>query len=225
MMSGTQIQRSSLQLAVVTRLRDEIVEGVWRPGVRLQERLLCERYGVSRSPLREAYQVLAAEGLIDLSINRGAVVSIPTPALVMQYYDLLKALELLGIRLACECATEADLAMVFEAEEEMKMAAAANDLASFFRANNAVHRKIVLASKNQPLADAHLIASRHIVRVQNLGAPLEHVASEGVNEHGEMMAALERRDAERAHIVFARHLETVEDNLRARLAEFMPAQE
>jgi len=60
--STTVIPRQSLQASVLERLRQEIIEGVWRPGVRLQERILCERFGISRSPLRETFQVLASEG-------------------------------------------------------------------------------------------------------------------------------------------------------------------
>src|SRR5690606_11768407 len=72
------IPRRSLQEEVAARLRAEIVEGVWPPGTRLQERVLCERYGVSRSPLRETFQVMAKEGLLQLLPGRGAVVTRPT---------------------------------------------------------------------------------------------------------------------------------------------------
>jgi DNA-binding GntR family transcriptional regulator len=219
-MSDTHIQRSSLQIEVVSRLRREIVEGVWRPGVRLQERLLCERYGISRSPLREAYQVLASEGLIEISLNKGAVVTAPTPALALQNFELLKALELLAVRLACEQADEKQIESIIEADETMKACLAEGDMEGFFRANNDVHRRIVLASGNTPLAEAHLLASRQLIRIQNLSGPLEHVASEGVDEHGEIITALEARNPDKAVAIHAAHLSTVEDNLRGRLHQW-----
>ena len=216
----THIPRSSLQVEVVNRLRAEIVDGMWRPGTRLQERLLCERYGISRSPLREAFQVLAAEGLIDILPNKGVVVSAPTPSLALQHLELERALELLGVRLACRNATDAQLADVEETESRMKAAAASGDTQGFFRANNEFHRKIVLASGNVPLADAHLLTSRQLIRIQNLNGATEHLPSEGVSEHDEIIAALKARDADQAVALLNRHLDTVEENLRARLRPF-----
>ncbi len=219
-MSDTHIQRSSLQTQAVNKLRSEIVEGLWRPGTRLQERLLCERYGISRSPLREAFQVLAAESLIDVTPNKGVVVTAPTPALALQHFELLRTLELLGVRLACEHASDQEIGAIVAADQAMNACAAAGDMPGFFRANNQVHRLIVLASGNNALADVHLVTSRQLIRIQNLNGPLEHVASEGVGEHDEIIAAIERRDIKSAIALFSRHLDTVEDNLRARLRQF-----
>jgi DNA-binding GntR family transcriptional regulator len=69
------ISRRPLHEEAVDRLRDQIVQGRLGPGERLNERLLCERFGISRTPLREAIKLLATEGLVDLLPNRGAVVS------------------------------------------------------------------------------------------------------------------------------------------------------
>ncbi|MEQ8934474.1 MAG: GntR family transcriptional regulator [Amphiplicatus sp.] len=222
-MSDTVIQRSSLQVEVTNRLRTEIIEGHWRPGTRLQERVLCERYGISRSPLREAYQVMASEGLLEISPNKGAVVSAPTPELTIQNFELLRALELLAIKLACRNARAAQLEDVVKADQAMKRCAANGDLHGFFKMNNEVHRRIVLASGNEPLADTHLVISRQIIRVQNLEGPIEHLASEGVDEHGGIIEALLARNEKRAVTLFGTHLDTVEDNLRSRLREFEQA--
>ena len=222
-MSETHIQRSSLQIEVVNRLRHEIVEGHWRPGTRLQERLLCERYGISRSPLREAYQVLASEGLIEISLNKGAVVTAPTPSLALQNFALLRALELLAVRLACEKADPGALAKVVEADTAMKAFVAQGDMEGFFRANNEVHRQIVLASGNTPLAEAHLLSSRQLIRIQNLSGPIAHIASEGVDEHDGIIAALRGGDCDKAVSLHAAHLATVEDNLQSRLRQWTSA--
>ncbi|MFV3075530.1 GntR family transcriptional regulator [Niveispirillum fermenti] len=211
------IPRSSLQIEVCNRLRSEIIEGIWQPGMRLQERLLCERFGISRSPLREAYQALAAEGLIEIMLNKGAVVTTPTPELTLQQYDLLQALEMLGMELACRNADDAQLAGILRINDGMKACAANGDIAGFLHANNDVHRHIVLASGNEPLIDAHLLVSRQIIRVQNLRGPLEHLPAESVAEHDGFLEALIRRDAAAALSLFKRHLKTAEENLRRRL--------
>ncbi len=219
-MSENYIQRSSLQLEVMQRLRTEIIDGVWAPGMRLQERLLCERYGISRSPLREAFQTLAAENLIEISINKGAVVTAPTASLALQNFDLLRALELLAVRKTCEQATSSQVKGIAEADDHMKDAARIDDKVAFARWNIKVHRRIVLACGNQPLAEAHLLASRQLIRIQNLSGRYEHVTTESVDEHDEIIAAIEKRDAETAVRLHSAHLDTVGENLRARLSEW-----
>ena len=103
------IPRRSLQGEITARLRNEIVEGVWAPGSRLQERVLCERYGVSRSPLRETFQIMAKEGLLELLPGKGAVVTRPTMTDAVENAEVLIALEVLAIGLACERASEQQL--------------------------------------------------------------------------------------------------------------------
>lgn len=209
------IQTTSLQSEVLNRLRDEIIRGVWKPGDRLQEQLLTERYGVSRSPLREAYQVLATEGLLDLLRNRGAVVSTPTLADVLESHQLLVALETLGIELAAKQASDADLQAILARHEAENAAAAAGDEAQAFQLNNDLHRSIVVASHNRPLINAHLIVSRQIIRVQNVTGYLHPDLP--VHEHDAFIEPLMKRKAKPAVEGLRRHLATVEANLRRRL--------
>jgi DNA-binding GntR family transcriptional regulator len=84
------------------RLRDMIIEGTLAPGTRLNERVLCEQLMVSRTPLREAFKVLAGEGLIELLPNRGAQVAEMSVADIEQTFEVLGALEALSGQLACE---------------------------------------------------------------------------------------------------------------------------
>ena len=72
------IARHSLHAAVTDRVRDMILDGALTPGSRVPERVLCEQLAVSRTPLREALKVLASEGLLELSPNRGARAKITT---------------------------------------------------------------------------------------------------------------------------------------------------
>src|SRR3546814_15886652 len=78
-----EISRMGLHEQVAARLRTMLVEGVIQPGAKLNERELCEKLRVSRTPLREAIKLLAAEGLVDLLPNRGAVAVRLTEADVM----------------------------------------------------------------------------------------------------------------------------------------------
>src|SRR5215212_5472394 len=99
------IDRRPLHEQAVDRLRDEIVQGRLAPGIRLNERLLCARLGVSRTPLREALKLLATEGLVELLPNRGAVVSAIDAGRLADTLTVMGALEALAGELACRTAS------------------------------------------------------------------------------------------------------------------------
>ena len=215
--STTVIPRQSLQASVLERLRQEIIEGVWKPGVRLQERILCERFGISRSPLRETFQVLASEGLLELLPNRGAAVSAPTLKDALDHLVLERSLEALAIGLACEHASAAELSHVEALHKKHRKLASGKDKSAVIHCNNEVHRAIVCASGNSALIDAHLINSRQLIRIQNLRGMVEHSALESWREHDAFVGPLLARQKTKAVTQLNRHFDTIEDHLRARL--------
>ena len=81
---------------VVARLRHKLVEGEIPPGARVPERELCEALGISRTPLREALKVLAAEGLVVLLPNRGARAARLTRESVQDLFEVCEGLEALA---------------------------------------------------------------------------------------------------------------------------------
>jgi DNA-binding GntR family transcriptional regulator len=212
------IPRRSLQAEVVSRLREEIVEGVWEPGMRLQERVLCERYGVSRSPLREACQVIAAEGLLELQPNRGAVVTRPTMTDAEENMDIIVALQTLAIRRACERASDGQLTKIKQLHERMRKYAERHDIGQFFELNNDVHDAIVNASGNSALVSMHEHAERHITRLQNLSGAKEADPALAMAEHEAFISALLRRDAVKASAALEAHLHTVGEEIKKRIA-------
>src|SRR3546814_21084170 len=105
-------ERASLHEKITARLRDMIMEGELLPGARVPERVLCERFGISRTPLREALKVLASEGLLALNPNRGATVAKLTVEDVDEMFQVMGALEALSGELACAHITEEELAEI-----------------------------------------------------------------------------------------------------------------
>jgi DNA-binding GntR family transcriptional regulator len=95
------ITRPSLHSELLNRLRDLIVQGELQQGTKIPERKLCERYGVSRTPMREALKVLAVEGLVWLEPNRGAWVNKVTIEELEEVFPVMGALEALSGELAC----------------------------------------------------------------------------------------------------------------------------
>ncbi|MGE8475994.1 MAG: GntR family transcriptional regulator, partial [Paraburkholderia hospita] len=103
------VERQRLHDTVVEHIRRFIVEGTLEPGKKLNERELCETLGISRTPLREALKVLAAEGLIDIEPNRGASVSKMSEAELRETFELMSGLEAFSGELAAERMTAVEL--------------------------------------------------------------------------------------------------------------------
>src|ERR1700682_2844114 len=113
------ILRRSLHDELAMRLRDMIVEGALKPAQKVPEAELCERFGVSRTPMREALKVMAAEGLVNLLPNRGAVVAKITQQEIDELFPIMGALEALAGELACARIDERALAEIRRLHQTM----------------------------------------------------------------------------------------------------------
>ena len=121
----------TLPATVAGQLRERIIQGEFAPGARLNERALCDRLGVSRTPLREAFRVLAAEGLVRIEPNRGAQVVALGVADIREAFEVIGGLEAMSCRLACERATDAEIAEIRALTFEMMASHARRDLPTF----------------------------------------------------------------------------------------------
>src|SRR3954451_8727081 len=106
------IPRAALHEHVAQRLRRMLVENQIAPGAKLNERELAEVLNVSRTPLREAIKMLAAEGLVELLPNRGAIAVSLNEADVLNTFEVMAGLEGMSGALAAERITEAELAEI-----------------------------------------------------------------------------------------------------------------
>src|ERR1700760_4866049 len=135
-----EISRVALHDQVVARLRTMLVEGRIAPGAKLNERTLSEQLRVSRTPLREAIKLLAAEGLVDLLPNRGAVAVRLNEADVMHTFEVLATLEGTSGELAAMRITHAERAEIRALHYEMRACHARRDLSGYYRLNARIHR-------------------------------------------------------------------------------------
>ncbi|MBE0589746.1 MAG: GntR family transcriptional regulator, partial [Hydrogenophaga sp.] len=122
------VVRDSLPQQVAELLRRRLVEGELPPGSKLNERVLCEQLGVSRTPLREAIKLLAAEGLVALEAGRGAFVPVPSPDDIAQTFDVIAVLEGLAAERAAAYITEAQLSELQALQFDMQAAFERRDL-------------------------------------------------------------------------------------------------
>jgi DNA-binding GntR family transcriptional regulator len=191
---------------VTDRLRDMIVQGELAPGAKLNERVLCERLGVSRTPLREALKTLASEGLVALLPNRGAAVTPLTLETVREVFEVMGALEALAGDLACRHVTDAQLAEIRALHFQMLAAHARGDLAGYFRHNQAIHFAIVAASGNATLAATYRHLNANVRRARYMANLSRARWEKAVREHEDMLAALAARDGPRLQRLLVEHL-------------------
>jgi DNA-binding GntR family transcriptional regulator len=200
------IRRWTLHDELVSRLRDMIIEGELGPGQRVHEGLIGKALGVSRTPLREALKFLASEGLVDLVAGRGAVIHKFSPGDVRDMLEVLGGIEALGARLACERATAAEIAQVRALHDDMLRFYEAGNRLDYYKRNQAIHSALAQLSGNAFLAATHETIQSRLKRIRfiaNQGPEQWRLALE---EHGEIIAALEARDAERLSQAIERHL-------------------
>src|SRR5262245_59824331 len=131
--------------------RDYVVEGNIPDGGRVPERQLCEMFGISRTPLREALKVLAAEGLIELLPNRGARVRQLGQRDLAELFDVMGGLESLAGRLACEAITDEEIAAIERLHYEMYGYYLNSDMHGYFAVNQRIHERIVAAARHETL--------------------------------------------------------------------------
>jgi|AP95_1055475.scaffolds.fasta_scaffold68714_2 DNA-binding GntR family transcriptional regulator len=209
------VVRIPLPAQILSRLRAEIVSGHWTPGQRLSENTLCTRFSVSRTPLRQAFKVLEAEGLITLTPNHGAVVSEPTLDGVDEKLMVLATLEALACELVCEQASDEELQSLKTLHEEMMQAYADHDVDNYYRLNDQIHRGIVEASGNQTLADFRGILVNHLERVRNLANIRVDLSEISKHEHEDIMEALMARHRTAAGQRMATHIDSIRRKIRS----------
>ena len=200
------IARLALPEAAAERLRTLITEGALPAGARLNERELCEQLGLSRTPLREAFRMLAAEGLVVQLPNRGAQVVAMSQDDVRHAFDVMEALEGLSGELACARVSEPDLAELDTLQAEMERAYKRSDLPGYYRVNRAIHEKINAVAGNPVLTQTYkaLNARLHALRFRsNVNRAKWNLA---MNEHREMLSALAERNPARLRDVLIGHL-------------------
>jgi DNA-binding GntR family transcriptional regulator len=205
------INRTNLHAAVTTRLRDLIVEGGIPPGARLNERVLCEQLQVSRTPLREALKVLAAEGLAELLPNRGAVVTPISIAEIDHVFEVLGPLEGLSGELACARMSNEQFAEIRALHFEMLLHYNRSDRAEYFRCNQAIHRAINHAAGNPVLQASYGALNARVRRARYFANMTQERWDKAIAEHGQILAALECRDGTRLRRILESHLRNKRD--------------
>lgn len=200
------IARRSLHDEVAGRIRAAIVEGRLPPEERLNERVLCKRYGISRTPLREALKVLASEGLVILHPNRGASV----PPLTVEDLDstvaVMSHIEILVGKLAAERITEDGLEKVVSLHHRMARHRSLGELPLYFQANQTIHSELVRHTRNPALESVYASLNARMLRFRYLANQSDDRWKEAMHEHELILEALLARDGARLGHLLHDHL-------------------
>lgn len=200
-------------------LRDMIVQDVLVPGQRIRERSLAEQLEVSRTPLREALKVLATEGLVELSPNRGALVAKSSPEEVHDMLQVLGVLEGLAGELACAQASQDQIDEIQALHYEMLACYARKDRLGYFKLNQKIHQAIVAASGNLSLTETHARLNAQLYRFRFQSNLRNTTWPTAIAEHETIMEALMRRDGAALSALMRDHLGSTWDKVSRIMAE------
>ena len=195
--SGLSLPHRALYEEVAELLRQRIFQRELEPGSWIDELKLAEEYGISRTPLREALKVLAAEGLVTMKVRRGAYVTEVSTQDLSDVYHLLSLLESDAAGIVAERATEAEraelLALHGELEEAAKPGTANTD--AFFAINERFHMRLLELANNR-WGDQMVADLRKVMKPNRHNSLLKTGRiHESLQEHRAIMAALRARDA------------------------------
>ncbi|HEX7890215.1 MAG TPA: GntR family transcriptional regulator [Ramlibacter sp.] len=186
--------RGQRTVVAARRLRELIVSGQLAPGQRITERLVADHVeGMSRTPLREAFKILEAEGLVKIEPNRGAVVTALSIEEVEAAIEVLIGLETLAAEPACARITDAEVAAIAELHERMAQARRAGELMAYFHLNQAIHQCIVDAARNPVLSRIYASECARIRRYRYAGNEQNERWGRAVREHESILDALRER--------------------------------
>jgi DNA-binding GntR family transcriptional regulator len=205
------IPRRGLHEQAAARLRQMLVENRIPPGAKLNERALAEVLQVSRTPLREAIRMLAAEGLVELLPNRGAKALALTETDVMNTFEVMAGLEALSGELAAERITDAELAEIRALHFEMLAAYTRRDLPAYYALNARIHGAINAAACNPVLTHTYNQVNARLQALRFRSNQDGEKWKNAVQEHERMVEALAARDPQALRSVLAAHLRNKRD--------------
>ncbi len=197
-------------------IRKDILQNKFAVGEKLTEQVLCDRYEMSRTPVREALRQLELEGLIEMVPNRGAFVLGLSPQNLRDLYDMRRDYEVLAVRWAIERMTDEDLARLEEAYEFMEFYTMKNESDKMLNINTQFHELIYAAAGNRILQNTLSTYQAYIKLTKTNTAYVDGYLDEVLQEHKAIFEAFKARDPEAGAKAIAHHI----DNAKKR-AHFM----
>ena len=191
-------------------VRDEIEEliavGKLRPGKHLDETELAERFGVSRTPVREALNQLANAGLVEIRPRRGAVVAEVGPYKLVEMFEVMAELEGMCGRLAARRISKEQEAALVAAQQACEEVRASGDPDLYSERNDVFHGIIYTASQNSFLIEQAWLLRRRLRPYRRLQLRVRDRIPNSLSEHEAIVAAIQAGDADKANQLLREHV-------------------
>lgn len=198
-------------------LAEDILLGRLAPGTFLSEARISDRFGVSRTPVREAIRALAADGLVILRPRQRAVVRGQTAVEIIDQFEAMAELESACARLAAQRRSADDLALLHSAQSRCRTQALAGDLSAYYDANVHFHEAIYVAGGNQYLRTETLRLRDRLGFMRITQGQLPGRMESSSLEHDTVLTAIRDRDGDAAGTAMRRHLIIQGESLRRML--------
>lgn len=199
-MSGTRSQQ------LRDEIESEILTGQMAPGYRLDEVFLATRFGVSRTPIREALMQLSAAGLIEIRPRRGAIVASVGPERLIEMFEVMAELEGLAGRLATRRHSAADARAITTAHEACREAMGSGDSDAYYYENEHFHYAIYEASHSQYLIEQCTALHRRLKPYRRLQLRVRNRVAKSFAEHDQFVKAMHAGDDAAACLIMRDHV-------------------
>ena len=203
---------------IAEAVEELILSGAFSDGERLDEITLADRFGVSRTPVREAIQRLSLSGLVELRPRRGAFVRQPGAVELVEMFEVMAEYEAICARLAAGFVTDEALDALRMANSECEAAVAANDADGYYRSNERFHHILYAQSGNRFMEGEALRLHRRLKPYRRLQLRLRGRMAQSLAEHFEVLAALEAGDGTRAAKAIYDHVAVQGEKFRRLMA-------
>jgi DNA-binding GntR family transcriptional regulator len=205
------VPRTGLHEQAAIRLRLLIVRGDLAPEQQLLETDLSDALGVSRTPLREALKQLASEGLVELRLNRSAIVAPLRHDELVELFEAMSGIERCAAELAAKRMVAPDVARLEALQDRIEWHHDRGELRDYFEINQQIHSAIVGFACNSVLRATHEVLLPRAERARFFALSVHGRWDESVREHQEILAALKAGDADRAGRLLGHHVRRTGD--------------
>ncbi len=197
----------TLREKILETIREAIIKGTLKPGEKVAEPELAERFGISRTPIREAFRQLESEGFLVVIPRKGAVVVSFSPKEIEEFYAIKSILEGYAARRACENLSDREIEKLKAINDKLRQMADEADIKHFFKVHNEFHELFIRAADNEKLHEliSSLLGKFQRLRLTSLSLPGRMSVS--VQEHEKIIEAFRDRDAELAEQLVRKNAE------------------
>lgn len=195
-------RHQTLREKILETIREAILKGSLKPGEKVAEPELAERFGISRTPIREAFRQLESEGYLTVIPRKGAVVAALSERDVQEFYAIKSILEGYAASLAAEKLSDREIDRLEAVNHKLRHLAAERDVKAFYRVHNEFHEIFLKAADNQKLYDLIHQLGMKFNRLRMASLSVEGRMEISVEEHDRLLEAFRCKDSEAAeHLV------------------------